>query len=83
MNTITVAQLRQNPTAMLAEVESGKTYRITRHGREVGRVIPPGHGIELTPAKRPGPMRFSHLPAVRLTTASSLNELLAWNKGEQ
>lgn len=40
MKSITVGQLRQNPTAMLADVEAGETYLITRHDREIARVVP-------------------------------------------
>ncbi|GAB3486561.1 type II toxin-antitoxin system Phd/YefM family antitoxin [Flexivirga sp.] len=41
MKTITVGQLRQNPTAALDEVERGETYVVTRHRREIGRLVPP------------------------------------------
>ena len=33
MKMITVGQLRQNPTSMLADVEAGETYQITRHNQ--------------------------------------------------
>ena len=33
MKTITVGELRQNPTAMLADVEAGEVYRVTRYHR--------------------------------------------------
>lgn len=41
MKTISVAQLRQNPTEALAEVERGETYVVTRHRHEIGRLVPP------------------------------------------
>lgn len=41
MKTITVAQLRQNPTAALDDVERGETYVVTRHRREIARLVPP------------------------------------------
>ena len=41
MKTITVGELRQNPTAALADVERGDVYSITRHNREIGRIVPP------------------------------------------
>lgn len=41
MKTITVAELRQNPTDALAAVEQGETYVVTRHRREIGRLVPP------------------------------------------
>ncbi len=41
MKTITVGELRQNPTRALDDVEGGETYVITRHRREIGRIVPP------------------------------------------
>lgn len=82
MKTITVGQLRQNPTEMLADVEAGETYRITRHNREVGRVVPPAEDSVLIPAKRPGRARVLHLPRHDLRTAESVDALLEEMKGE-
>lgn len=39
-NTISVGELRQNPTRMLREVKSGATYVITDHGEPVAEVTP-------------------------------------------
>jgi prevent-host-death family protein len=39
-HTITVGQLRQNPTRMLDEVQEGETYVITSHGRAIADVVP-------------------------------------------
>ncbi|HEY0247907.1 MAG TPA: type II toxin-antitoxin system Phd/YefM family antitoxin [Gryllotalpicola sp.] len=77
MKTITVGQLRQNPTAMLAEVEAGETYRITRHDHEVARIVPLGSGVPLTPRKRVTGSRLAQLPRHALRTAESIDELLA------
>lgn len=77
MKTITVGQLRQNPTEMLAAVEAGEVYRVTRHNREVARIVPSEHGLELLPAKRRGGSRLAALPRHELHTASSVDELLA------
>ncbi len=82
MKTVTVAQLRQNPTAMLAEVENGATYRITRHNREIGRIVPPGAGATLIPAKRAGRARTSELARLEVQSAESLDALLDEMKGE-
>lgn len=49
MKSITVAELRQNLTAMLDDVAAGESYRITRHGREVGRILPPDEAPPLIP----------------------------------
>lgn len=77
MKTITVGQLRQNPTAMLDEVEAGETYQVTRHNREIARIVPRTHGIELVPRKRPGGSHLTALPRHELRTATSIDELLA------
>lgn len=38
--TITVGQLRQNPTRMLSDVQDGETYTVTNHGRPIADVVP-------------------------------------------
>lgn len=49
MKTIPVAKLRQNPTQALAEVERGETYIVTRHNREIARLVPPEPSANVTP----------------------------------
>ncbi len=39
-NTISVGELRQNPTRMLREVKAGATYVITDHGEPVAEIAP-------------------------------------------
>ncbi|HLS34249.1 MAG TPA: type II toxin-antitoxin system prevent-host-death family antitoxin [Brevibacterium sp.] len=39
-HTISVGQLRQNPTRMLRDVRAGATYTITDHGESVAAVVP-------------------------------------------
>ncbi|MFT4233816.1 MAG: type II toxin-antitoxin system Phd/YefM family antitoxin [Microbacterium sp.] len=83
MKTITVAELRQNPTEAITEVESGEVYRITRHRREVARLVPPSTtAVNLIPPKRIGPSSTVNLPYVELSTANSVDELLEELKGE-
>ncbi|QQS01112.1 MAG: type II toxin-antitoxin system prevent-host-death family antitoxin [Austwickia sp.] len=77
MKTITVGQLRQNPTTMLAEVEAGETYRITRHHREIARIVPRWPELALLPPKREGGSRLADLPRHELRTAASIDALLA------
>lgn len=58
MKEITVAELRQNPTAALNEVEGGASYIVTKHRRPVARLVPPDDDevlLRLIPAKHPGP----------------------------
>lgn len=40
MKTISVGQLRQNPTPAFDAVERGETFLVTRHRREIGRLVP-------------------------------------------
>lgn len=37
---ITVGQLRQNPAAMIHDVEDGEEYVLTDRGRRVARIVP-------------------------------------------
>ncbi|MGU3435865.1 type II toxin-antitoxin system Phd/YefM family antitoxin [Actinomycetes bacterium M1A6_2h] len=48
MKSITVAQLRQNPTEAIDDLERGEEYIITRHRKEVGRLVPPRKRIPVT-----------------------------------
>lgn len=41
MRTITVAELRQNPTAALNAAADGLPSAVTKHGRIVARLVPP------------------------------------------
>lgn len=66
MKTITVAELRQNPTAALEAVEGGETYVVTRHRRPIARLVPvEPEPVVLIPAKRPGPSDLSSRPVRR------------------
>lgn len=40
MKTISVGQLRQNPTAALDALERGEEFEITRHRKVIGRLVP-------------------------------------------
>lgn len=37
--TISIGQLRQNPTRMLREVKSGATYTVTDHGEPIAEIV--------------------------------------------
>jgi antitoxin (DNA-binding transcriptional repressor) of toxin-antitoxin stability system len=67
---------------MLEEIAAGETYRITRHGHEVGRVLPPGESPPLIRARNKGAMRLSGRPAHELRSATSIDELIDGVKGE-
>lgn len=64
MKTITVAELRQNPTAALADVEAGEIYVVTRHRRPVAKLVPPDIDgpVRIVPARNPRPSNLSALP---------------------
>ncbi len=49
MKTISVGELRQNPTAALDAVEHGETFVVTRHRREIARLVPPAGSTGATP----------------------------------
>lgn len=77
MKSITVAELRQNPTEALRDVESGETYVVTRHRREVARLVPPVAEAELIPQRVHAGSRLTERPRRRLRTAASVEELLS------
>lgn len=76
MKTITVGQLRQNPTAMLEDVEAGEVYRITRHDREIALIVPRDPAATLIPRKRDGGTHLARLARHELRTAASIDDLL-------
>ncbi len=79
MKTITVAELRQNPTAALKDVEGGETFVVTRHRRPVARLVPPdAEGLSpIIPAGEPGPSDLSARPRRDLHTYEETEALLA------
>ncbi|GAA1892459.1 type II toxin-antitoxin system Phd/YefM family antitoxin [Lapillicoccus jejuensis] len=82
MKTISVGELRQNPTAMLADVAAGETYAVTRHHREVARVVPASSSPWVVPPKAPGPARTADLPPVPLPEGLTIDLLVDELKGE-
>jgi antitoxin (DNA-binding transcriptional repressor) of toxin-antitoxin stability system len=66
MKSITVAQLRQNPTEALVEVQAGESYLITRHRLAIAQLVPVGTApLDVIPAKSPGGSRLSQRPRRR------------------
>ncbi|MFT4188274.1 MAG: type II toxin-antitoxin system Phd/YefM family antitoxin [Aeromicrobium sp.] len=84
MKTITVAQLRQNPTAALDDVEAGQTYVVTRHRRAVAQLVPPEAGDRptLTPPRKTGGASLAHRPPHGAPTVESVDAVLEDLKGE-
>lgn len=83
MKTITVAELRQNPTEALTEVSQGETFVVTRHRREIARLVPPSPAAEVVPPRRPGPSQLQARPRRSVRTAESVDALLDEMKSEQ
>lgn len=79
MRTITVAELRQNPTSALNEVADGGTLVVTKHRRPVAKLIPPDDEVllHIVPAKNRGPSRLAARPRAELHTYEETEELLA------
>lgn len=51
MKELSVAELRQNPSPALDDVERGETYVITRYRRQIGMLVPmPSAGRHLVTA---------------------------------
>ncbi|WP_291280248.1 type II toxin-antitoxin system Phd/YefM family antitoxin [Galactobacter sp.] len=50
METISVAQLRQNPTAALDAVQQGESFTVTKHQRPIARLVPVDSGEAISPA---------------------------------
>ncbi|MCQ9385477.1 type II toxin-antitoxin system Phd/YefM family antitoxin [Brevibacterium moorei] len=82
MNTISVGELRQNPTRMLEAVEEGATYDITRHDRVVGRIVPATDALPFVPPKRTGPAKTRSIRPVKLKTAADIDALIEDAKGQ-
>lgn len=82
--TITVAELRQNPTEALNAVEAGETYLVTRHNRPIARLVPVYEWPRPRVVKRAkeGPVDFSGMPDWDVKTANSIDELLEEMKSE-
>ena len=80
MKTITVAELRQNPTAALEEVAAGQSYVVTRHRHPVARLVPVGpveaEASGVIPPRNPGAPRLAERDLPR-KSAKQIDALLA------
>lgn len=82
MKTVTVGQLRQNPTEVLAQVEAGATYAITRHSQVIGRIVPAGGTFDITAPKKTGAAQTRSLDRVQLSSAASIDDLIDDARGD-
>lgn len=84
MKTITVAELRQNPTQALADVEAGQTYVVTRHRHPVARLVPVGEATpQVVPPRDAGPVRFDEWSERPAATQAEVDEVVEWVKGDR
>ena len=81
MKSISVGELRQNPASMIADLEGGEPYTLTRHNRRIGTIVPAVSSAALIPRKASGPARTRTIARHDLTTASTIDELLNEEKG--
>ena len=84
MKQISVGELRQNPTSMIADVEAGEVYELTRHHRRVGLIVPAASSASsatIIPRKTRGAARTRAIRRHDVRTAASVDDLLADDKG--
>lgn len=79
MRSITVAELRQNPTSALNEVAAGESLVVTKHRRPVARLVPPDDEalVNVIPARETGPARLADRTRRALHTYEDTENLLA------
>ena len=82
MKSISVGELRQNPTEMLAAVEAGESYSVTRHNRVIARVVPVSSSATVIPAKKQGGARTSALPPLTLPDDLTVDGLIEEMKSQ-
>lgn len=65
-NAVSIRDLQRNAADVLTRVEHGESYVITRHGRTVGRLLPPDPADEaIEAALADGILDASRLPRAR------------------
>lgn len=82
MSTISVGELRQNPTRMLELVQEGASFTVTRHGQEIARIVPPEPLSALIPPKSSGPSRILSLGPVEPGGGATVDEVAEEMKGD-
>lgn len=82
VKTVSVRELRQNPSQMLRDVEAGESYTITSYNRPIARVEPTASSTQIIPPKRTGRPNLTAPPRHELRSAGSIDELLDDLRGE-
>lgn len=81
MKSISVGELRQNPVAMIADLEAGEHYALTRHNRRIGTIVTVISSAMLIPRKSSGPAHTRTIARHDRTTAATVDELLDEEEG--
>jgi len=83
MKSISVGELRQNPAEMIADVEAGEVYELTKHNQRVGFIVPANSSAQLIPPRvTSGDPRTRDIVRHELRSAATIDELLEWEKGD-
>lgn len=85
MKTISVAELRQNPTRALDDAAAGQTYVVTKHHRPWAQLGPleENGSLPLAPARDRGPVSYDDWPDRPTAPQSEIDELVDWARGDR
>ncbi|MFI5715938.1 type II toxin-antitoxin system Phd/YefM family antitoxin [Nocardia sp. NPDC051750] len=82
MKSISVGELSRNLSAVIAEVEAGEVYELTRHHHRVGYIVPAVSSTQIIPRAVEGGAEASSIARHELGTAGAVEELINSDKGE-
>ena len=83
MKSISVGELRQNPAAMVADIESGEVYELTKHQHRIGFIVPAVSSATITARRSDQPARTRELPRHELRSAVSIDALLTEERDDR
>lgn len=82
MKTISVGELRQNLSAVVADVEAGEVYELTRRRHRVGYIVSAVSSAQIIPRAADSGAQTNSIARHELRTAGAIEELLESEKGE-
>jgi antitoxin StbD len=82
VKTISVGELRQNPAEMVADVESGEVYELTKHNQRVGFIVPATSSTHLMTPRATSGAHTRDIARHELRSAATIDELLESEKGD-
>jgi|GEM_PF-1386757 len=83
MKTISVGELCQNPAEVVADVESGEVYELTKHNQRVAFIVPaPSSGHIVAPRVATSGACTRDIGRHELRSAATIDELLESEKGD-